>query len=145
MFKLLLTLLSLFTIVEITFATRFFIKANSLSGNEKVVIYQGNVKVETDKGDKLNCDLLTVYLNPKGGVEKIIAIGHVVFEGKKYSAVGKKMTYYPSQGKVVLEGNAAVTDSRGILKGQKIIYFPKSGKIVVKNSVSSVFVIKNSN
>jgi len=145
MFKLLLTLLNLFTVVGITFATQFFIEANSLSGNKQVVIYKGNVKVKTDKGDKLTCDLLTVYLNQKGDVEKIIAIGHVVFEGEKYSAVGKKMTYYPSQGKVVLEGNAVVKDGKGVLKGQKIIYFPKSGKIVVKNSVSSVFVIKNSN
>jgi len=145
MFKLISVAISILLFSLTTFAEKINIKANSFVSEKDKIVYSGNVYLHTDKGREIYCDRLVIFLNKEGKVQKIMAVGKVLYKDKKYTATGKVMIFYPSENKVVLSGNAVVKSKRGVLQGEKIVYNTKTGRVDVESSVSSVFVIDNSN
>lgn len=110
------------------------------------MIYKGHVFAVLSKNKSVKCEVLKIYLNNTGKVEKIMAIGRVVYKDGQYTAVGKKMIYNPREKKVYLIGNATVTSPKGVLKGEKIVYdlSTKSMDVLVSkgSKVSSVLILE---
>jgi lipopolysaccharide transport protein LptA len=144
MFKHLLTALSLIAFSTLTFAEKIQVMADRLKGEKGIIVYEGNVYLKTDKGKKLYCDRLKVFLDKSNKITKAVAIGHVRYYDPEYSAVCQRATYKPNENIVILEGNAVVKNDKGILKGDLIVYNLKTGDIQAKSSrrVFSVFETK---
>ncbi|TCK06650.1 lipopolysaccharide transport periplasmic protein LptA [Phorcysia thermohydrogeniphila] len=109
------------------------IEAQKLSYNdsEKVAIYTGNVIAQRGntvmKGDKL-----TVYFDKTGKfIEKIEVTGNVYIEDPRGKGWCDKLTYYPVQEKLVLEGNAKLQQDKNTVLGDRIVAY-KEGRILVE-------------
>jgi len=148
MFKRLLNLgaLSLFLILGLSFGERIHVVADKFRGERGKLIYIGNVKLTTDKGKKLLCDRLEVYLGKDNKISKAVAIGHVVYTDPNYRATCHEAIYKPEQDVVILKGNAVVTNKKGFIKGDEIVYNLKTGNINVQSTkgVTSVFEVQES-
>ncbi len=138
-------LISLITLFHLCFGETISIKAEKISGDNRVVHYVGNVRAITDSNKKLYCNLLTIFLTKDGKIQKILAKGHVIFQSGNYTAISDKLTYLPLQHLIIAEGNAMVKNSKSIIKGRKIFYNLLTKKFYVQGPVNSIFVIKNSN
>jgi lipopolysaccharide transport protein LptA len=145
MFKRILIALSLLIFANFSFAEKIQIEADRMKGEKNLIIYEGNVFLHTDKGKKLYCDLLKIYLDKNNKIEKAVAIGHVRYFGPRYSAVSKRATYKPSEDLIILEGNAVIKNNKGILKGDKVVYNLKTGDVeaVATERVFSIFETKD--
>ena len=143
MYRHILLPLSLLLAVALSFAERISIKADSFTAQKDKVVYEGHVVLKTDKGKKLLCDRLVLFLDENGKLKRINAIGHVVYSDGKYKATGHAAISYPDKQLLVLEGNAVVSGKMGLLKGDKIVYNIKTRDVEVKSRtrVSSVIDI----
>ena len=97
------------------------------------VIFRGNVEVN-DEGVFLNCDQLTVYLNEKKELKKIVARKNVVIkkqvEQETWVSHSDRATYYLIQDKIALSGNPTLKTGQDTLKSDNITFFRNSKKIV---------------
>ena len=79
------------------------------------------------KGDKL-----TVYFDKTGKfIEKIEVTGNVYIEDPRGKGWCDKLTYYPAQEKLILEGNAKLQQNKNMLLGDRIVAY-KEGRIFVE-------------
>lgn len=143
MYRHILLPLSLLFAVALVFAERINIKADSFSAQKNKVVYEGHVVLKTDKGKKLLCDRLVLFLDKNGKLKRINAIGHVFYSDGRYKATGHAAIYYPAKKLLILEGNAVVSGKTGVLKGDRIVYNLQTRDIEVKSRtrVSSVIDI----
>ena len=144
MSKPILYLLSLFFLINLTFAERITVQAAKFRSENRKLIYTGNVILKTDKGKIVNCERLVIFLNKDGGIDRAIASGHVKYSDRKYKAVGNIMVYIPSKKLIILEGNALVKSEKGIITGDKVIYNLENDTLraVSNKRVQTVFEIE---
>jgi len=144
MSKPILYLLSLFFLINLTFAERITVQADKFRSENRKLIYTGNVILKTDKGKIVNCERLVIFLNKDGGIDRAIASGHVKYSDRKYKAVGNIMVYIPSKKLIILEGNALVKSEKGIITGDKVIYNLENDTLraVSNKRVQTVFEIE---
>lgn len=133
MLKRLSALLSIFFLFATAFAEEFHIQSDKLNAEKDKVVYVGHVIVTTETGKRLKCDKLVVFLDKNGKVEKIMAVGHVLYTDKKLKAMGNIALYYPKTKVIVLEGNAVIVSNRGVIKGERIVYNLQTGAVDVKS------------
>ena len=125
--------IGIFLLTGLLFAERLHIKADRFLTKGDKAIYEGNVVLTTDKGRKLLCDRLIIFLGKDGKVKLVKALGHIYYEDSSYRATGDNATYLPFEAKLFLEGNAVVSSKDGVLKGDKIVYHLKSKDMEVKS------------
>ena len=130
----------------LSFGGEVNITADKFESRDNILIYKGNVVAVLSGNKTIKCNLLKIYLK-KGKVEKIEAIGKVVYKDGKYTAMGNQMIYKPSDKKIFLIGNAVVSSSRGVLKGDRIVYDlrKKSVDVTTTKRVSSVIILDENN
>ncbi len=123
---------TLLILVGLLFAERLHIKADKFLAQGEKVIYEGHVVLTTDRGRRLLCDRLIVFLGKNGKVKLVKALGHIYYEDSSYRATGDNATYLPLAAKLLLEGNAVVSSKDGVLKGDKIVYNLRTKDMEVK-------------
>lgn len=143
MLKRFLIFLSVFAIINLTFAEKFHIQSKKLAIQGNIAIYIGQVIATTKSGKSLKCNRLIVFLDKNGKAKKIKAVGHVLFREKGLKAAGNIAIYNPIKKEIILEGNALIVKNNTIIKGEKIIYNLLTKVINVKSpkKVSSVINI----
>jgi len=119
------------------------IEADTLEYNKKdnFILYKGNVIVK--KGDfTLRSDILKIFLDSKGDIQKIIAIGNVKFVKGNRKGKSDEAEYYKDKNYIVLKGNAQLQQDNNIIEGDEIIYYIDSEKAEVvgkKKRVRTIF------
>jgi len=125
---------------------KLIIDAAKFEADDKkgITIFTGNVRMTRIK-DKINCDILEVYMiidqkTNKRTPKKYIAIGHVEFEvyskNKIYIGSGDKVIFDPIKMKYTVIGNGYLEEKTEGKKlfGDKIYLDEKSGEANVEGS-----------
>ncbi|WP_456465460.1 lipopolysaccharide transport periplasmic protein LptA [Persephonella sp.] len=107
---------------------------------ENMVIYKGNVVVK--KGDFiLKSNLLRIFLDKKGQIKKILALGNVRFEKGNRKGRSDKAEYYKDKNFLILIGNAELQQDNNIIEGDEIVYYLDTEKAEVKGKNKRVRTI----
>jgi lipopolysaccharide export system protein LptA len=106
------------------------ITSDKLDFNNKtgITIFTGNVKM--DQGTThLRADKVTVYKQPDGEIDKIVALGKQAHystlpeTGKDVmDAFGNSIEYYPKKKQAIILGDGAIKQGKNIFTAQHIIY-----------------------
>ena len=111
-----------------------YLKSNNM------VIYKGNVVVK--KGDFiLKSDLLRIFLDAKGQIKKILAVGNVRFVKGNRKGKSDKAEYFKNKNFIVLMGNAELQQDSNIIEGDEIVYYLDTEKAEVKGKNKRVRTI----
>ncbi|HEV09580.1 MAG: lipopolysaccharide transport periplasmic protein LptA [Sulfurihydrogenibium sp.] len=122
------------------------INADKLEYNnkERLAIYSGNVDVK--KGNfNLKADVIKIYLDDKGDVSKIYAIGNVYFQKENKWGKSKEGEYYKDKNLIILKGNAEVHQDDNVVEGDEIQYYLDEERAIAiskSNRVRSVIFPK---
>ncbi|MGC9188210.1 MAG: lipopolysaccharide transport periplasmic protein LptA [Sulfurihydrogenibium sp.] len=122
------------------------INADKLEYNnkERLAIYSGNVDVK--KGNfNLKADVVKIYLDDKGDVSKIYAIGNVYFQKENKWGKSKEGEYYKDKNLIILKGNAEVHQDDNVVEGDEIQYYIDEERAIAiskSNRVRSVIFPK---
>ncbi|MGC9006762.1 MAG: lipopolysaccharide transport periplasmic protein LptA [Sulfurihydrogenibium sp.] len=122
------------------------INADKLEYNnkERLAIYSGNVDVK--KGNfNLKADVVKIYLDDKGDVSKIYAIGNVYFQKENKWGKSKEGEYYKDKNLIILKGNAEVHQDDNVVEGDEIQYYVDEERAIAiskSNRVRSVLFPK---
>ncbi|MGC9120842.1 MAG: lipopolysaccharide transport periplasmic protein LptA [Sulfurihydrogenibium sp.] len=122
------------------------INADKLEYNnkERLAIYSGNVDVK--KGNfNLKADIVKIYLDDKGDVSKIYAIGNVYFQKENKWGKSKEGEYYKDKNLIILKGNAEVHQDDNVVEGDEIQYYVDEERAIAiskSNRVRSVIFPK---
>ncbi|MGC8869189.1 MAG: lipopolysaccharide transport periplasmic protein LptA [Sulfurihydrogenibium sp.] len=122
------------------------INADKLEYNnkERLAIYSGNVDVK--KGNfNLKADVVKIYLDDKGDVSKIYAIGNVYFQKENKWGKSKEGEYYKDKNLIILKGNAEVHQDDNVVEGDEIQYYLDEERAIAiskSNRVRSVIFPK---
>ncbi|MGC8942257.1 MAG: lipopolysaccharide transport periplasmic protein LptA [Sulfurihydrogenibium sp.] len=122
------------------------INADKLEYNnkERLAIYSGNVDVK--KGNfNLKADVVKIYLDDKGDVSKIYAIGNVYFQKENKWGKSKEGEYYKDKNLIILKGNAEVHQDDNVVEGDEIQYYVDEERAIAiskSNRVRSVIFPK---
>lgn len=122
------------------------INADKLEYNnkEKLAVYSGNVDVK--KGNfNLKADIVKIYLNDKGDVSKIYAIGNVYFQQENKWGKSKEAEYYKDKNLIILKINAEVHQDKNVVEGDEIQYYIDEEKAIAlskSNRVRSILFPK---
>jgi lipopolysaccharide export system protein LptA len=101
---------------------------------ERESIFTGNV-VAIQGEMTLSADKLIIYLQKaKDQVDRLEAIGQVRFVQLDRVATAKRAVFYQEQQKLVLIGDAAVTQGGNTISGDEITLFVAEDRTVVKGS-----------
>ena len=107
------------------------------SNKDKIAIYTG--KVEAIKGNiKLNADMMRIFLDDKGDVSKIIAIGNVYFEQENKWGKGKGAEYYKDKDLIILRKDAEVHQDKNVVEGDEIYYYIDEEKAIATSKTKRV-------
>ncbi len=119
-------------------------KRMSLDNKKGLVTFEGSVVAV--KGDmRVSCDSMQIYLDKKGGIERIVASGNVEVRVKDKIVTSKKAVYYAKEEKIVFTGAPKAWLGKNVVSGDRIIYFIKDDRSIVESSgeekkVSAVIV-----
>ncbi|WP_457639421.1 lipopolysaccharide transport periplasmic protein LptA [Persephonella sp.] len=109
--------------------------------NRQVIVYKGNVVVKKEDFT-LWSDLLKIFLNKEGDIEKILAIGNVRFVKGDRKGKSEEAEYFKDKNYIILKGNAQLQQNNNIIEGDEIVYYIDSEKaeVVGKNKrVRTIF------
>ena len=107
---------------------------------DNMVIYKGNVVVK--KGDfVLKSNLLRIFLDTKGQIKKILALGNVRFVKGNRKGKSDKAEYFKDKNFIVLIGNAELQQDSNIIEGDEIVYYLDTEKAEVKGKNKRVRTI----
>ncbi len=107
---------------------------------DNMVIYKGNVVVK--KGDfVLKSNLLRIFLDTKGQIKKILALGNVRFIKGNRKGKSDKAEYFKDKNFIVLIGNAELQQDSNIIEGDEIVYYLDTEKAEVKGKNKRVRTI----
>ena len=105
-----------------------------MSEQQRLSIFTGEV-VATQGDMSLNTDKLTVvFQQDQDVVDHLVALGHVVFVYLDRQATAEKAVFYQSDEKLILTGNAKITQGENTISGDEIILFLKENRSLVKSS-----------
>ena len=108
--------------------------------SDNMVIYKGNVVVK--KGDfVLKSNLLRIFLDKKGQIKKILAVGNVRFVKGNRKGKSDKAEYFKNKNFIVLMGNAELQQDNNIIEGDEIVYYLDTEKAEVKGKNKRVRTI----
>ncbi len=108
--------------------------------SDNMVIYKGNVVVK--KGDfVLKSNLLRIFLDKKGQIKKILAVGNVRFVKGNRKGKSDKAEYFKNKNFIVLKGNAELQQDNNIIEGDEIVYYLDTEKAEVKGKNKRVRTI----
>lgn len=104
---------------------------------EKVAVYSGNVDVK--KGNfNLKADTVKIYLDEKGDVSRIYAVGNVYFQQENKWGKSKEAEYYKDKNLIILKNNAEVHQGKNVVEGDEIYYYIDEEKAVATSKGSRV-------
>ena len=117
--------------------------------NEGLVVFTGDV-IATKKDFKLSCDKMYVYYatdaNGKKHIKKIIALGRVIIETKKWKAYADRAVYFKDQEKLVLEKNPKIWYGENLVEGDRVIIYFNQDKSEIfaenRGRVRAEFLLK---
>lgn len=115
------------------------INADKLEYNnkEKLAVYSGNVDVKKGKFN-LKADIVKIYLDEKGDVSKIYAIGNVYFQQENKWGKAKEGEYYKDKNLIILKGSAEVHQDKNVVEGDEIQYYLNEEKAIAISKGSRV-------
>ncbi len=115
------------------------------SNKEKIAVYTGNVEVK--KGNiTINADNVKIYLNDKGDVSKIFAVGNVFFRQENKWGKSKEAEYYKDKNLIILRKDAEVHQDKDVVEGDEIYYYVDEEKAIATSQtkrVRSIFFPKD--
>lgn len=99
-------------------------------GSERKSVFSGNV-VAVNDNFTLTSDNVTVMLNNKMDVEKIICVGNVNFKTQDMVSISQKAEVDQSKGLAVISGGVKVWQGENFLEGEKVFMYYEENRIVV--------------
>ncbi|WP_456383412.1 lipopolysaccharide transport periplasmic protein LptA [Persephonella sp.] len=119
------------------------IEADTLEYDKKdqIIVYTGNVVVKKDDFT-LWSDKLKIFLDQKGDIKKILAVGNVRFVKGNRKGKSEEAEYYKDKNYIILKGNAQLQQDNNIIEGDEIIYYidTEKAEVVGKNKrVRTIF------
>jgi len=93
----------------------------------EVVAKQGEMTLTTDK-------LTVVFEQDQDVVDHLVALGNVKVVYLDRTAIAEKGVFYQLEEKLILTGNAKVTQGENTISGDEIILFLKENRSLVKSS-----------
>jgi lipopolysaccharide export system protein LptA len=97
---------------------------NSVAFEGGVVAKQGDVTLGSDR-------LYAEYSRAAGAIEKIVAEGRVRVAQPGRSATGEKAVFYNLEQRIVLSGNAELTQGENTLKGESVTILLRENRSTV--------------
>jgi len=105
-----------------------------ISEQQRQSVFTGDV-VATQGEMTLNTDKLTVvFQQDQDAVDHLIALGHVVFVYLDRRATAEKAVFYQQDEKLVLTGNAVITQGENTISGDEIVLFLRENRSLVKSA-----------
>ncbi|MDQ7055017.1 MAG: lipopolysaccharide transport periplasmic protein LptA [Persephonella sp.] len=97
------------------------IEADALRYDKKAqtAVYEGNVTVKSDDF-RLFSEKLEIFLDERGDIKKIIAVGNVRFYKGNRKGKSKRAEYYRNKNLIVLKGNAELQQDNNIIEGMRL-------------------------
>ncbi|SNZ02130.1 lipopolysaccharide export system protein LptA [Persephonella hydrogeniphila] len=109
--------------------------------NKQMILYKGNVVVKKEDFT-LKSDTLKIFLDEKGDIQKIIALGDVRFVKGNRKGKSDRAEYYKNKNYIILIGNAELQQDNNVIEGDEIIYYidTEKAEVIGKNKrVRTIF------
>ncbi len=119
-------------------------KRMTVDNKRGLVKFEGSVVAV--KGDmRVSCDTMQIFLDKKGEIDRIVALGNVEVKVKDKIVTSQKAVYYSKEDKIVFTGTPKAWLGKNVVSGDKITYFIKDDRSVVESEgeekkVSAVIV-----
>lgn len=110
---------------------------------EKLAIYQGNVRVRQGETLLRTAELRIHYIGetaggaPGSGVDRIETAGPVTVQSGDQTAKGDKAVFEMSKDLVTMTGNVVLTEGDNVLRGDKLVVDLKAKKARMDSAASS--------
>ena len=98
--------------------------------SKQMIIYKGNVVVKKEDFT-LKADTLEIFLDEKGDIKEIIALGNVRFVKGNRRGKSDRAEYYKDKNYIVLIGNAELQQDNNVIEGDEIVYYIDTEKAEV--------------
>ncbi|MBM4340901.1 MAG: lipopolysaccharide transport periplasmic protein LptA [Deltaproteobacteria bacterium] len=100
------------------------ITSDSVEGDQKQnrVTFKGNVVAKQEEATLYANTVVVHYDSEMKKMKEIIATGNVRITQLDRRATGQKVTFYQSENKIVLEGEAVIREGDNVLRGERVVY-----------------------
>jgi len=121
--------------------TADLLKADQQTG---ITVFEGSVIAR--QGDTiLRADSMKVYTDKQGNIQRIVAIGNVKLERNGQQITAQQAEYFHKKGIIIFTGKPVAQSKDTTVMGKKIIYYTSDGKTIVEHSHVILYRKSNGN